>query len=119
MASLLMSKSQQLLTDNLHEVHAVRFVLAGNEVLLPIIVDKRHNLRAQYDLKREIGLRLLFSEEFGGEVFAVHSGNVGDGDFFGAFGFAGVGVTAIAEAEAVHFGDHVLHAPRGFDLPLR
>ena len=41
---------------------------------------------------------------------AVEAGNVGDGLVLRAHGFAGAGVGAVAEAELVHLGNHVLHA---------
>ena len=49
------------------------------------------------------------------EVFAVHLGDVIDGDTLRAGGLAFVKVRAVAEAFLVHLGDHGEHALLGFD----
>ena len=45
--------------------------------------------------------------------------DVGDGDFFGAGGFALGFVGAVAEAELVHLGDHGFGSVLGLDFSLR
>ena len=68
-----------------------------------------------YGAKKERGL--VF--ELGLEELAVEASDVGDGDTFGALGFAGTGVGAVAETEFVHLGNHCFGAASCLDLPLR
>ena len=57
--------------------------------------------------------------EAGREIFTVEPGDVEDGDFLRAFGLAGVGVGAAAEAFLVHLRDHRHDALRPFGGSLR
>lgn len=68
-----------------------------------------------YGAKKERGL--VF--ELGLEELAVEASDVGDGDTFGALGFAGTSVGAVAETEFVHLGNHCFGTTSCLDLPLR
>ena len=48
----------------------------------------------------------------------VHTGDVGDVDFLGAFGFAFAFIGAVAESQPVHGPNHALHASGRFGTPL-
>ena len=64
-------------------------------------------------------MSLLFWRKLRAEHFAVETRDVGDGDFFGAGGFARIRVRAGAESFRIHLSDHVLDASFSFNLPLR
>ena len=49
---------------------------------------------------------------------AVEAGDVGDGLVLRADGLAGTGVGAVAEAQLVHLGNHVLHATGSLNTAL-
>ena len=68
-----------------------------------------------YGAKKERGL--VF--ELGLEELAVEASDVGDGDTFGALGFAGTSVGAVAETEFVHLGNHCFGTTSCLDLTLR
>jgi len=52
-------------------------------------------------------------------ILAVHAGDVRHGYFLGAFGFAGVGIGAIAKTQFVHFRYHVPYPFGCFYFSLR
>ena len=56
--------------------------------------------------------------ELGLDHLAVQAGDVGDGLVLRADGLAGTGVGAVAEAEFVHLGNHVLHTALGLYATL-
>lgn len=65
------------------------------------------------------GVSDCFGDHLTGEIFSVEPGNMGQGDFFGAFRLAFCFVSAVAKSSQVHGFDHFLHPALFFNFALR
>ena len=67
---------------------------------------------------KQYSLDTLFRYDDRSQVFAVEAGDVGNGDFGGARGFAFVGVGATSEALFIHLSHHASDSAGAFWFTL-